>query len=238
MVPAHTKATVDGAWRRRKQDQRLIVRDKDCRGLALIVNPTGMTWSCAYRPRGNDPLTGRRWPNRTVTIGNPTTHSPDDARLVTPRFSRGRMAAAGPHDEKSRPPPVETPFAGAGGAGGTAWRSCRSRCRLRSHQDRSEYGVRRASLGVGVSGAPFQAADGVFALHRPELYMPLEPPRVSLLLGDEKRANVKSTLEQERAKVRDLTEFIALKRRFGPTGYPARLRFDGPRMLLSDWDLH
>jgi replicative DNA helicase len=83
-----------------------------------------------------------------------------------------------------------------------------------------------------------QAADGVFALRRPELYMPLEPPRVSLLLGDEKKANVKSTWEQERAKVRDVTEFIALKRRFGPTGYPARLRFDGPRMLLSDWDIH
>jgi len=47
-----TKATIDAAWRRRKPDHRLIVRDKDCRGLALIVNPTTMTWSYAYRPRG------------------------------------------------------------------------------------------------------------------------------------------------------------------------------------------
>jgi hypothetical protein len=95
-----TKATVDGAWRRRKPDQRLIVRDKDCRGLALIVNPTGMTWSCAYRPRGNDPLTGRRWPNRMVTIGNPTTHSPDDARTEANRIKGQVAAGADPAAEK------------------------------------------------------------------------------------------------------------------------------------------
>lgn len=75
-----TKATIDSAWRRRRPGERLIVRDKDCRGLALIVNATTMTWTYAYRPRGTDPRTGRRWPNRTVTLGNPETHSPDDAR--------------------------------------------------------------------------------------------------------------------------------------------------------------
>jgi hypothetical protein len=46
-----TKATIDAGWRRRKPDHRLIVRDKDCRGLALIVNPTAMAWSYAYRRR-------------------------------------------------------------------------------------------------------------------------------------------------------------------------------------------
>src|SRR6478735_1360164 len=75
-----TKATIDAAWRRKKPDHRLIVRDKDCRGLALIINPTTMTWSYAYRPRGTNPVTGRRWPNRTVTLGNPASRSPDDAR--------------------------------------------------------------------------------------------------------------------------------------------------------------
>jgi integrase len=87
-----TKATVDAAWRRRKAGQRLIVRDKDCRGLALIVNPTGMTWSYAYRPRGTDPKTGRRWPNRTFTLGNPTTHSPDGARTEA-NLIKGQAAA-------------------------------------------------------------------------------------------------------------------------------------------------
>ena len=74
-----TKATIDAVWRRREPDRRLIVRDSGCRGLALIVNPTAMTWTYAYRPRGTDPLTGRRWPNRTVTLGNPASLSPDDA---------------------------------------------------------------------------------------------------------------------------------------------------------------
>jgi integrase len=75
-----TKATIDAVWRQRKPDRRLIVRDSGCRGLALIVNPTAMTWTYAYRPRGTDPLTGRRWPNKTVTLGNPASLSPDDAR--------------------------------------------------------------------------------------------------------------------------------------------------------------
>jgi integrase len=95
-----TKATIDAAWRRRKSDQRLIVRDKDCRGLALIVNPTSVTWSYAYRPRGTDPLSGRRFPNRTVTLGNPTTHSPDDARTEANRIKGQAAAGADPASEK------------------------------------------------------------------------------------------------------------------------------------------
>jgi hypothetical protein len=35
-----TKATIEGAWRRRAPRQRLIIRDKECRGLALVVNQT------------------------------------------------------------------------------------------------------------------------------------------------------------------------------------------------------
>src|ERR1700733_12688076 len=89
-----TKATIDAAWRRRKPDHRLIVRDRDCRGLALIVNQTSMSWSYAYRPRGTDPQTGRRWPNKSVTIGNPASHSVDDARAEANRL-KGRAAAGG-----------------------------------------------------------------------------------------------------------------------------------------------
>ncbi|MDA8249550.1 MAG: tyrosine-type recombinase/integrase [Rhodospirillales bacterium] len=95
-----TKTTIDAAWRRRVPDQRLIVRDKDCRGLALIVNPTTMTWSYAYRPRGTDPLTERRWPNRTVTLGNPETHSPDDARAAANHIKGQAKAGADPAAEK------------------------------------------------------------------------------------------------------------------------------------------
>ena len=91
-----TKATIDAAWRRKKPDHRLIVRDKDCRGLALIVNPTTMTWSYAYRPRGTDLVTGRRWPNRTVTLGNPASHSPEDARAEANRIKGQAAAGADP----------------------------------------------------------------------------------------------------------------------------------------------
>lgn len=87
-----TKATIDAAWRRRQPDRRLVLRDMDCRGLALIVNATSMTWTYAYRPRGNDPLTGRRWPNKTMTLGNPATHSAEDARAEANRI-KGQAAA-------------------------------------------------------------------------------------------------------------------------------------------------
>ena len=89
-----TKTTIDGVWRRRAAGQRIILRDRDCRGLALIVNQTTMVWSYAYRPRGIDPHSGKRWPNRTVTLGNPETHSPKDARAEANRI-KGQAAAGG-----------------------------------------------------------------------------------------------------------------------------------------------
>jgi len=95
-----TRATIDAAWRKRKADHRLIVRDKDCRGLALIVNPTVMAWSYAYRPRGSDPVTGRRWPNRTVTLGNPASLSVDDARIEANRIKGQAAAGADPAAER------------------------------------------------------------------------------------------------------------------------------------------
>src|SRR5579862_978196 len=95
-----TKSTIEAAWRRRAPDRRLIVRDAGCRGLALIVNATTMTWSYAYRPRGTDPRTGQRWPNRTVTIGNAATHSPDDSRAEANRIKGRAAAGADPAAEK------------------------------------------------------------------------------------------------------------------------------------------
>jgi integrase len=89
-----TKATIDAAWRRRGADRRLIVRDKDCRGLALIVNATSMAWSYAYRPRGAHPLTGRRWPNRTMTLGNPASLSADGARVEANKI-KGQAKSGG-----------------------------------------------------------------------------------------------------------------------------------------------
>jgi integrase len=89
-----TKSTIETAWRRRMPEHRLVLRDKDCRGLALIVNPTRMSWTYAYRPRGKDPVTGRRWPSKTITLGNPASLSIDGARFEANRI-KGRAAAGG-----------------------------------------------------------------------------------------------------------------------------------------------
>jgi integrase len=87
-----TKAMIEAAWKRRQKEQRLIIRDKNCRGLALVVNATTMVWTYSYRPRGRDPATGRRWPNRAMTLGNPASLSVNDARDEANRI-KGRAAA-------------------------------------------------------------------------------------------------------------------------------------------------
>jgi len=75
-----TKQTIESGWKRRAKSSRLVIRDAECRGLSLVVNPTGMAWRFEYKPRGVDPSTGRRWPSQAVTIGTPESHSPDGAR--------------------------------------------------------------------------------------------------------------------------------------------------------------
>jgi replicative DNA helicase len=78
-----------------------------------------------------------------------------------------------------------------------------------------------------------QAADGVFALHRPELYMGDEPPGATLGMTAEKRAMRDEQWRRDREAARGHAEFHALKRRFGPPGW-CPLRFDGPRMKFSE----
>lgn len=75
-----TRATLDAAWRRRAAGTRIVIRDATQRGLALVVNPGGMTWRFDYKPRGVDPQTGKRWPSQSLTIGSPASHSPEEAR--------------------------------------------------------------------------------------------------------------------------------------------------------------
>ncbi len=77
-----TKATIEAAWRRRAAGQRIMVGDAECRGLALVVNPTGMAWRFDYKPRGTDAGTGKRFASQSVTIGTPASHSVDAARTA------------------------------------------------------------------------------------------------------------------------------------------------------------
>jgi len=74
-----TETTIEAARRRRKSEMRLTVRDMECRGLALVMNPTGMSWVVSYKPRGLDPSTGKRPATREVAVRSPATHSPEQA---------------------------------------------------------------------------------------------------------------------------------------------------------------
>jgi len=96
-----TKSTIAAAWKRRAKDQRLIVRDKECRGLALVVNPTVMRWEFAYRPRGVHPKTGNRWPNRAVTLGTPESLSADGARRAAWQLKGEAKAGRDPAVERN-----------------------------------------------------------------------------------------------------------------------------------------
>ena len=95
-----TKATVDAAWRRRRPDLRLTIRDGECRGLALVVNPTGMSWTVSYKPRGADPLTGKRPATREVTVGTPATHSPEQARAAAGKVKGEAKGGADPAKDR------------------------------------------------------------------------------------------------------------------------------------------
>ena len=89
-----TKTAIDAAWRRRAKDTRLVLGDAECRGLALVVNPGSMAWSFSYKPRGADPVSGRRFATRSITIGTPESHSPGDARAEANRL-KGRAKSGG-----------------------------------------------------------------------------------------------------------------------------------------------
>ncbi|PWS37775.1 hypothetical protein DFH01_00185 [Falsiroseomonas bella] len=95
-----TKPTIEAAWKRRAKGLRIVIADLERRGLALVVNPTGMTWRYDYKPRGVDPTTGKRFPSQSVTIGNEKTHSPEEARDAANRL-RGQ-AQTGEDPAKAR----------------------------------------------------------------------------------------------------------------------------------------
>ncbi|RVT97675.1 DUF4102 domain-containing protein [Rhodovarius crocodyli] len=89
-----TRTSIEGAWKRRATGVRTVIRDMECRGLALVVNPTAMSWVYSYKPRGMDPLTGKRFPTRSLMIGTPASHSPEDARLEANK-TKGSLATGG-----------------------------------------------------------------------------------------------------------------------------------------------
>jgi hypothetical protein len=71
-----------------------------CRGLTLVVNAGTMAWVYGYKPRGTDPVTGKRFSSRSITIGNPETHSPDDARAAAGLYKGHNKSGRDPAAER------------------------------------------------------------------------------------------------------------------------------------------
>lgn len=95
-----TRSSVDAAWKKRAPSQRIIISDAECRGLALIVNATSMAWRFEYKPRGIDPLTGKRFASRSIVLGNPSSLSPDAARDAVNRLKGEAKAGSDPAAQK------------------------------------------------------------------------------------------------------------------------------------------
>ena len=77
------KCTIDrnaiNKWTKRQRElgEKIILVDKD--GLRLAINARSSSWNYNYRKRGVD-YQGKRHPQRTLRIGDPTTMSPNQAR--------------------------------------------------------------------------------------------------------------------------------------------------------------
>lgn len=95
-----TRAAIEAAWKRRAPAQRTIISDAECRGLALVVNSPSMSWRFEYRPRGIDPLTGKRFASRSMVLGNPASLSPDAARDAANKLKGEAKAGADPAAQK------------------------------------------------------------------------------------------------------------------------------------------
>jgi integrase len=103
-----TRATIEAAWKRRAKNARLVIRDMECRGLALVVNTSTMSWTFSYKPRGVDAGTGKRFPTQSVTIGGPATHSPEQARSEANRAKDKAKGGSDPAAEKKALQAAET----------------------------------------------------------------------------------------------------------------------------------
>ena len=95
-----TRTTVKAAWDKRAPNQRIIIRDLECRGLALIINAASMAWRYEYKPRGTDPQTGRRFASRSIVLGNPASLSPDQARETANKIKGQAKAGKDPAAER------------------------------------------------------------------------------------------------------------------------------------------
>ena len=64
----------------REAGKRIILADTECRGLRLVINANSASWTYAYRKRGFSDG-GKRYPQRTMKLGDLKTMSAANARL-------------------------------------------------------------------------------------------------------------------------------------------------------------
>ena len=136
--------------------QRRYLVDSDCRGLRLVLHPSGgNSWTYSYRPHGVD-AAGRRLPQRTLRLGDLATLTPVEARAKADKAKAdvrngrdpaedGRAQAEQARIEKLQLVTVNEAFAQyvAGGIGG--------RELTQMHE---ESRVRLAIKEMGVGGSP------------------------------------------------------------------------------------
>ncbi|MGH6911866.1 MAG: integrase arm-type DNA-binding domain-containing protein, partial [Phenylobacterium sp.] len=96
-MAAVTKLTIETAWRNRGHGGQLL-RDDDVKGLVLAVHRDHAMWRLEYRLPGRHPETGKRWPNRALTLGRlePGYHLREaraTAREAKAQVARGRDPA-------------------------------------------------------------------------------------------------------------------------------------------------
>jgi integrase len=88
------------AWKGRAPDARHVIRDSAHPGLLLVTNAASQMWVREYKPRGVDPVTGKRFGTRTIAIGSPATYSPDQARAEAGRVRDAVTAGNDPAAER------------------------------------------------------------------------------------------------------------------------------------------
>lgn len=97
-----TRSTIQQVWKRRSNTERLLIRDTECGGLALIVGVRTASWMLSYKPRGNNPETGKRWASRSLIIGTIATLGPEAARAEANRLKRESQDGRDPGEARKK----------------------------------------------------------------------------------------------------------------------------------------
>jgi hypothetical protein len=97
-----TRATIAQAWKRRSSEERQVIRDTVCGGLALLVGTRTASWLLTWKPRGTNPETGKRWATQSLIIGTIATHGPDAAREEASRLKFAAQDGRDPGEARKK----------------------------------------------------------------------------------------------------------------------------------------